>query len=105
MFAVIALLSLAACSAGPSESDMNEAMKKQIDMANKQLASIGNAGGSFGKSMAESMKMEAPKLKKIGCKGDGDNAYRCDVEVITKDGAQATNVRFVKGSEGWAASK
>lgn len=84
---------------------MNEAMKKEVDAYNKQMASIGTMGGALGKGIADSMKMEAPKVKKIGCKEDGDNAYRCDVELINKDGSNATNARFVKGSTGWAVSK
>jgi hypothetical protein len=89
---LLGALSLAACSKGPSESDMNAAIKKSIEDSNRQMASIG-----LGKSFVP----EVPSVKKIGCKDDGENAYHCDIEVIGKNGKKVVPARFVKGSDGW----
>jgi hypothetical protein len=88
-------LSLAACSKGPSESDMNKAVKKSIEDSNRQMASIGFGNG---------FTSEVPEIRKIGCKDDGENAYRCDIEVNGKAGKKIVPARFVKGSDGWAVT-
>lgn len=101
ILAILAVLPLAACGTGPSESDMNAAVKKQIEQSNQQLAAMGGMLGGAARGMAESMKVDAPKVKKIGCKEDGQSAYRCDIEVIGKQGQNVTSARFVKASDGW----
>jgi len=101
ILALMAVLSLTACGTGPSESDMNVAVKKAVEESNKQLAAMGGSLGSAGQGMVDMLKTEAPEVKKIGCKEDGDNAYRCDIEIISKKGKNATSARFVKGSDGW----
>lgn len=90
--AVFAAALLTACSNGPSESDMNAAVKKSIETSNRQMSAIG-----FGTAFAS----EVPQVKKIGCKDDGQNAHRCDIEVIGKAGKNVVSARFVKGSDGW----
>ena len=102
---ILLVLPLAACGTGPSESDMNAAVKKSVDDSNKQIAAMGNMFGGAGRGMTDSMKTATPEVKKIGCKEDGDNAYRCDIEIISKQGTQATSARFVKGSEGWMITR
>ena len=51
------------------------------------------------------MLPEINSLKKIGCKEDGERAYRCDVELeMTQFGITnkaPVNLRFVQASEGW----
>jgi predicted small lipoprotein YifL len=87
-----AVVSLAGCGKGPSESEMNKAVKKSIDDSNRQMASIG-----FGSAFSS----EVPEVKKLGCKEDGDNAFRCDIEINGKAGKKVVPARFVKGSDGW----
>ena len=95
LLVIIAAMSLAACSKGPSESDMNKAVKKSIDETNRQMASIGFGGAAT----------EVPEVKKIGCKEDGDNAYRCDIEINGSRGKTVVPARFVKSSDGWVVTK
>lgn len=100
--AVLAVLPLAGCSSGPSESEMNEAVRKKVDRNNKQLeAAVGGALGSANQDMLKFMKTVAPEVKKISCKEDGRNAYLCDIAL--GDGGHKTVVpaRFVKASDGW----
>ena len=56
-----------------------------------------------------SIMPETTDLKKIGCKEDGEKAYRCDVEVTVKAGQKTklslTSVRVVKTSNGRQATK
>ena len=47
---------------------------------------------------------EVPEFKKLGCKDDGERAYRCYIEVITKRGKKIIPARFVKGSDGWVVT-
>lgn len=95
LLVIIAAMSLAACSKGPSESDMNKAVKKSVEETNRQMASIG-----FGRGASE-----VPEVKKIGCKEDGDNAYRCDIEINGSRGKTVVPARFVKSSDGWVVTK
>lgn len=105
IFAALAVSTLAACGTGPSESDIATAVKKSIDEQNKQLASVGGMFGGAAQGVADSMKMDVPEVKKLGCKQDGENAFRCDVELTTKQGKNVVPARFVKGSDGWVITK
>lgn len=44
-------------------------------------------------------------VKKVGCKPDGETAYRCDIEPVmatgTESKSQVVPMRFVKASSGW----
>lgn len=94
---------LTACGGAPSESDMKKAIDIQVQ------AEMTAAKQFMGASMAEKMTPKIESLKKIGCKDDGENAYRCDLELeVTQNGRTnkaPTRMRFVKGSDGWVASK
>jgi hypothetical protein len=84
------VLTLTACSGGaPSDSEIKIATEKAA------------AGTRF--------KVEYTSVKKIGCKDDGEKAYRCDVEFGMKmagqDRKEIASLRFVKGSDGWIAMK
>ena len=92
----------AACSSGPSESDLTAALNQATNQAN---AAMGNMVGKAGAGM----KAEVLDVKKIGCKEDG-SAYLCDIEVRMKvpvvgEQSNATKARFVKGSNGWTLSR
>jgi hypothetical protein len=96
---------LTAYGGAPSESDMKEALEKQMKIEmNASKSFMGGAGAD----MAAKLMPKIEGLKKIGCKEDGEKAYRCDVELeVSQDGRinkGPGNMRFVKGSEGWMAS-
>lgn len=94
-------LLLSACGGAPSESDLKNSFMKQYEAER-----IAMGGGQM---MGMTIIPEMTDLKKIGCKEDGENAYRCDVEVTVKDGKEQksapTSVRVVKTSDGWKATK
>lgn len=94
-------LLLTACG-GPSEADIKSALDKSTAStveSSKRLA------GDLGGKLAEGVLPKVQKVHKIGCKEDGDNAYRCDVELeSTQLGSSSKDVaslRLLKGSDGW----
>lgn len=97
---------LVGCGGAPSESDIKAAVEKQVKAERDAMERIS------GKQAMEMMKGMFPEIKsvhKIGCKEDGEKAYKCDVEVEVVQGNQtgknAAVLRFVKGSDGWIAQK
>lgn len=93
-------LGLAACSGPPSDNDMKTALQNNVDQT---------VGGLMGKGKAaRDATPTFDAVKGLGCKSDGDKAYRCDVEIETTSmfGKQknAQSIRFVKGSDGWIAA-
>ena len=95
-----ALLLLTACGGAPSDADIKSALEKATAMSAKAVAQFDVMG------IAKSMQPEFKNIKKIGCKEDGEKAYKCDVEYeVTQLGntsKQTMPMRFVKGSDGWA---
>lgn len=104
IFFISALLT--ACGGAPSEADMKKAIDKQVQA---EMTATKQFMGGAGASMAEKLTPKIENLKKIGCKDDGENAYRCDLELeVTQNGRTnkaPTRMRFIKGSDGWMASK
>jgi hypothetical protein len=104
IFFISALLT--ACGGAPSESDMQTAIDKQMQV---EMTAAKNFMGGAGASMAEKLMPKIESIKKIGCNDDGENAYRCDLELeVTQNGMTnkaPVKMRFVKGSDGWIASK
>lgn len=100
-----ALLSLVGCGTGPSEGDIDAAIQKLVKEQNKQMDAIGAMVGGAHSNMMDDMKAEAPKVKKVGCKEDGESAFRCDVEITKKQGTNVAPLRFVKGSDGWVVAR
>lgn len=100
--AVATAFILSGCSGEPSSGEIKQVveaeLKPMLDMQAQLL------GGLFGARSGP-----APSLKevnKLGCKPDGDNAYRCDVELVMSDNkTQNLPLRFVKGSKGWVLSQ
>lgn len=97
---------ITACGGAPSEGDIKTAIEKNMQSGAQAMQAMG------GKQAAEMMKDFVPQMKnakKIGCKEDGEKAYKCDVEVeVTQMGVTNKGVvpiRFVKGSDGWMAQK
>jgi len=110
--AAVLILILTGCSSEPSASDIESAVKKSVDDSNK--AAVEMATAFAGAKAVESMKDAIPQAKvnsakKVGCKEDGKDAYKCDIEL---DGEQPmmgrvqkiVPMRFVKGSNGWVVS-
>ncbi len=106
IFTAGALLVLAACGGAPSEGDIKTAFEKQIVADAKAMEQM---GGKQAAGMMKGLLPEIKSVKKIGCKEDGENAYKCDVEMeVTQMGSTNKGIvpiRFVKGSDGWMASK
>ena len=89
---------LAACSSGPSESEIKSLVERDIKpMMEMQLKLLGGP------------KTALTDVKKLGCKADGDAAYKCDVELLIASGdkkeSKAMPIRFVKTSTGWSMSQ
>lgn len=99
-FAAALLSALAGCGGAPSESEMKTAWDKQVKADMASLRSLPGGGGFA------NMMPETKLVNKIGCKDDGEKAYRCDVEMEVSQGGNTRkapiNMRFVKVSDGWA---
>jgi len=97
------LAALAACSSGPSDADIKQAIQKTVDTTNESVKKM------TGMEIPANMRTELLSAKKLGCTDAGGNAYTCDVEVEIKSVAgvvkQPTKLRMVKGSDGWAVSQ
>lgn len=97
---------LAGCGGAPSESDIKAAVEKQVKAERDAMEQI---SGKPAMEMVKGMFPEIKSVHKIGCKEDGEKAYRCDVELEVAQGKQtgknAASLRFVKGSDGWIAQK
>lgn len=105
-FATGALLVLAACGGSPSDGDIKTAIEKQMGADIKAMEQF---GGNQTASIIKNLTPEIKSVKKVGCKEDGDKAYKCDVEMeVTHMGntnKAIAPVRFVKASDGWAVAK
>ena len=107
---------LAACSGAPSEGQMKDALQADIKRKQDQAVEAARALGGeqaaqMSRRMTEANATEVKNVHKIGCKDDGENAYRCDIEVeVSRRGGQIQksqpfSARFVKGSDGWHAER
>lgn len=92
---------LTACG-GPSEADIKAAIDKN---AAATVESSKRLAGDLGARLAEGVLPKVQKVHKIGCKDDGENAYRCDVELestqLGSTSKEVASLRLLKGSEGW----
>ena len=102
-----AMFVLSACGGAPTEVDIKSAIEKK--MTATAASAMALFGGNKGSEMMKSFMPEVKSVKLIGCKGDGEKAYKCDVEMETAYMGSAIKgiepMRFVKGSDGWAVSK
>lgn len=102
--AALAVLLLAACSGEPSEPEIQAAFDRRGEQQAQALKSmLGTQLGTVaGKLFGEP---QVRNVRKIGCKADGEQAYRCDLEfevqAMGQDTKQVAAMRFVKASEGW----
>lgn len=105
---ILPIALLAACSASPSDRDIRGAIERQQAERKQTLTSL---LGERGAAMAGQLMGpgEIKSVKKIGCREDGENAWRCDIELqIAAGDATQTRVgqlRLVRSSSGWAVSE
>lgn len=103
MVVVASTALLTACGGAPSESDVYDALNKQIK------ADIKNLGGFFGLQNADQIKLHSVNLHE--CKEDGEKAYVCDLEWeleipgLGRKKGPLPATRFVEGEEGWRVSQ
>ena len=97
---------LTACGGAPSEGDIKAAIEKKMQ---DEAAAMQAFGGKKSAEMLKGFMPEIKNVKKIGCKEDGEKAYKCDVEMeVTQMGATNKGIRplrLVKGSDGWVAQQ
>lgn len=79
---------LSACGAGPSESDVHEAMVKQAEASGIRM-------------IAADYKETIAKAKLVGCEKAERGGYDCDIS--NAQGA-VINARFVKTDAGWSVA-
>ena len=106
LFTTGALLVLTACGGVPSDGNIKASIEKQMGADAKAMEQF---GGKQAANMAKNWLPEIKSIKKIGCKEDGDKAYKCDVEMeVTQKGKTNKGIapfRFVKASDGWVVTK
>lgn len=94
---LFSLMSAGCGGSAPSEAEIKTSVE------NQQAQDQKSAGSMAG--LLPSVKV----LKKIGCKEDGEKAYKCDVEVevtqFDNTRASVAQLRFVKTSTGWQVSR
>ena len=103
--AVLAAALLAGCSGEPSSSDVKTLVEREIKPALEMQAMIMRNAGALGGGKASQGTPTLKDVKKVGCKADGESAYRCDIELVVVTGddskSQVVPMRFVKGGSGW----
>ena len=97
---------LAGCGGSPSDGDMLKAVQTQAAAERQAFERFAGRGAA---GFLQKTQGEIKSVKKIGCKDDGEKAYRCDVEIELQQGGSThkgpASLRFVKGSDGWAVMK
>lgn len=114
-FVSISLLmaALSGCSSAPSDDDIKavlQADQKQSEAQAEALAAGGGLAADMVRQMVVQSHVEIVSARKLGCKEDGEKAYRCDVEIEAQQGGKAlkpapVSLRLVKGSQGWSAQR
>lgn len=92
---------LTACSNGPAESDLKSAIRNKMKTDFEAMVRSSAA-------QAMPVRPEIKNVRKLGCKEDGANTYRCEVELdVLHNGVAAkgsASMLFSKGDAGWVAS-
>lgn len=98
------VFALAGCNSEPSESDITQAVQKNIDGANAQLQRM--AGKS---AQTDDFMTKLHSLRKISCDQVGKGSqYSCKVEIdvtapFVGERKSVTQVNLVKDNDGWYA--
>lgn len=100
---VAALLMLSGCGGEPSASDIEKAVRAQVEMESEQMKKA--SMGLF------DMKAELHSVQKVGCVAAAESTgFNCDVEMDVSNplvgrNKGVTKIRFVKGSDGWQVAQ
>lgn len=94
---------LAACSGEPSANDVEKAVFANAAQGSAQMEQLSRGS-------SKSFIPQVHSVKKLGCRQETDTAYLCDIELDMTSpqgvrGKVPTSMRFIKASEGWAASR
>lgn len=94
---------LAACSGEPSANDIEKAVSSNAAQGSAQMEQLSRGS-------SRSFMPEVHSVKKLGCRQETEAAYFCDIELDMTSpqgvrGKVPTSMRFIKGSDGWAASR
>lgn len=99
---VTVCLALTACSASPSDGELKLAIERKMKVDSEALERVVGKPGMPNTP-------EIKRVHKLGCKEDGDKAYKCDVELeVLQNGTFAkgtASMRFIKDNAGWLATK
>jgi hypothetical protein len=88
-------------AAEPSASEIEKAVRADMDQSNQQEKNIG------GGLIADNMLTKVYGVKKLGCvAAQGASGFNCDVEIdvsapFVGRSKKVGQLRFVKGSDGW----
>ena len=101
----VAALVLAGCSSEPSNADIEKAVQASVQQSQEAMGKLAGNNPQAA-DMAKAFQAKVHSVNKIGCKSDGDKAYKCDVELDMETGLtgrtkQTVPLRLVTGSEGW----
>lgn len=94
---------LAACGGEPSTSDIEKAVSTNASQGSAQIEQLSRGS-------SKSFMPQVHGVKKLGCRQETGAAYLCDIELDMTSpqglrGKVPTSMRFIKGSEGWVASR
>ncbi len=71
VFLLTSVIIFSACSKGPSSSDIESVMSKNLENFNNLIP----------KALGQNMKFEIHEVKSYGCEEKPDGVYSCDVEI------------------------
>ncbi len=97
-------LLLAACSSGPSESDIKALLEAELDKMSSMVSEIG------GESMSDMLKVEIHDVIIHGCEEERSDVYRCDVEVdatapVLGRSVERSEILLAKSDNGWIQAR
>lgn len=100
---------LCSCSGAPTDGDIKAALQAEQSLKAASVAGLATIAG-MARSTTGPALFEVVAVRARRCKAEGQEAYRCDVEMeIRKDNqtfkGTLVSLRLVKGSEGWSTQR
>lgn len=101
---IASTLLLAACSSGPSESDIKSLLESEV----KQLSdALGQMGGA---DMSDMLKVDIHSVKIHSCEVVRDDVYNCDIEVdatapVVGRSTDRSQITLAKSDDGWVQAR
>lgn len=94
---------LGGCSGEPSAGDLEKAVAANASQGAEQMERLSRGS-------SKSFMPQVHNVKKLSCRQDTGAAWLCDIELDMTSpqgvrGKVPTAMRFIKGSEGWTASR